>query len=67
MIHIAGSIGQINVVLELYHLFRFDTNKDGQISISDVEFSTNLPFFCKCEPDQSCAMNHFHVRHYSLY
>ena len=45
IIHIAGSIGQINVLLELYHLFRFDTNKDGQINISDVEFSTNLPFY----------------------
>ena len=42
IIHIAGSIGQTNVLLDLYHLFRFDTNKDDQINISDVEFIVNL-------------------------
>ena len=42
IIHIAGSIGQTNVLLDLYHFFRFDTNKDDQINISDVEFIINL-------------------------
>ena len=42
IIHIADSIGQTNVLLDLYHLFRFDTNKDDQINISDVEFIINL-------------------------
>ena len=45
MVHIAGSIGKTNVLLDLYHLFRFDTNEDGQINISDVELLTNLPFY----------------------
>ena len=42
IIQIADSIGQTNVLLDLYHLFRFDTNKDDQINISDVEFIINL-------------------------
>ena len=42
IIHISDSIGQTNVPLDLYHLFRFDTNKDGQINISDVEYIVNL-------------------------
>ena len=42
MVHITGSIGKTNVLLDLYHLFRFDTNKDDQINISDVEFIINL-------------------------
>ena len=45
MVHITGSIGKTNVLLDLYHLFRFDTNEDGQINISDVELLTNLPFY----------------------
>ena len=42
IIHIIDSIDQTNVPLDLYHLFRFDVNKDGQINISDVEFIVNL-------------------------
>ena len=42
MVHIAGSIGKTNVLLDLYHFFRFDTNKDDQINIGDVEFIINL-------------------------
>ena len=42
IINIINSIDQVNVPLDLYHLFRFDVNKDGQINISDVEFSVNL-------------------------
>ena len=42
IINIINSIDQVNVPLDLYHLFRFDVNKDGQINISDVEFLVNL-------------------------
>ena len=42
IINIINSIYQVNVPLDLYHLFRFDVNKDGQINISDVEFLVNL-------------------------
>ena len=42
IIHIIDSIYQTNVPLNLYHLFRFDVNKDGQINIGDVEFLAYL-------------------------
>ena len=42
IINIINSIDQVNVPLDLYHLFRFDVNKDGQMNISDVEFLVNL-------------------------
>ena len=42
IIHITGSGGKTNSLLDLYHLFRFDTKKDGQINTSDAEFLTNL-------------------------
>ena len=42
IIHIIDSIDQTNLPLNLYHLFRFDVNKDGHINISDVEFIVNL-------------------------
>ena len=42
IIHIIDSIDQTNVPLDLYHLFRFDVNKDGQINMSDVEFIVDL-------------------------
>tara|TARA_B100002019_G_scaffold139539_1_gene120220 strand:- start:115 stop:318 length:204 start_codon:yes stop_codon:yes gene_type:complete len=45
MIHIIGSIGKTNSIVDLYHLFRFDTNKNGQINISNAEFLTNLLFY----------------------
>ena len=45
MIHIIGSIGKTNSILDLYCLFRFDTNMDEQINISDAEFLTNLFFY----------------------
>ena len=41
-VHIIDSIDQTNAPLDLYHLFRFDVNKDGQINISDVQFIVNL-------------------------
>ena len=42
IINIVDSIDHTNVPMDLYHLFRFDVNKDGQINISDVEFIVNL-------------------------
>ena len=42
IIHIVDSIDHTNVPMDLYHLYRFDVNKDGQINISDVEFIVNL-------------------------
>ena len=42
MIHIIDSIDETTTPMDLYHLFRFDTNKDGEINISDVEFIVNL-------------------------
>ncbi len=41
-IHIIDSIDQTNLLLDLYHLLRFDTNEDWQIKISDVECIFNL-------------------------
>ena len=41
-IYIIDSIDQTNLLLDLYHLFRFDTNQDWQINISDVECIVNL-------------------------
>ena len=42
MIHIIDSIDETTTPMDLYHLFRFDTNKDGEINTSDVEFIVNL-------------------------
>ena len=41
-IHIIDSIDQRSLLLDLYHLFGFDTNQDWQTHIIDVECIVNL-------------------------